>query len=288
MRTEDQVWTMPFVILSLVLYVIVVAIARRRPDWSRQLVFGSFAVALVAPAVGFGLLAYRIAEAAADRTSIGFADPPLYLWSTATVAILGVLAVVEAVRSRTLVLAYGSSAVFLITLLLVIAHFSPDNPQAYTVPVAVYLLGLVLTSWRRGTPFSEDVRIVLSSAEVLAGVILLGTTLVQSIGEEHLTYHFLLLGESIGYLILGLLLRRRLVAAPGLAFATVAAALLAVEGSGGGGILPPWAILALAGGALLALGFLFLVRLDIWQRLQRSAIGWWRDWEEADVSNDYR
>jgi hypothetical protein len=279
-QPADQVWTIPFVTLSLLVYSAALIIAPLFAAWSRHLVRGSFVAALVAPAVGFGLLAYRVAEAGVDSAPIEFSDPPLYLWSTGTVAIVGVLAAIEAVRSRTLALAYGSSLGFLATLLLVIGYLSPENPQFYTVPVAIYLLGLVLSAGRPGAHLSEDVRGLLAWTEVLAAGILLGTTLLQAIGETGLTYHFVLLGESIAYLLLGLVMRRKLMVVPALAFTTVAAALFAFEGKGGGA-LPPWAILAMAGGALLALGFLFLVRLDLWQRIQRSAAGWWRGWEEA-------
>jgi hypothetical protein len=237
---------------------------------------GAFAVALVAPAVGLGLLQYRVSDAAGE---IGFSDPPLYLWSTGAVAILGVLTAIEAVRSGELARVYGSSLVFLVTLLLVIGYFTPENPQAYTVPIGIYLLGLVWSAGQRRAVLSSDARTLLSFGELLAGGVLLGTTLLQAIDEEGLTYHFVLLTESIGYLLFGLMLRRKLMVVPGLAFATVAAALFAFEGEGGG-TLPPWAILAIVGGALLALGFLFLVRLDFWQRLQQAAVGWWRDWEE--------
>jgi hypothetical protein len=44
----------------------------------------------------------------------------------------------------------------------------------------------------------------------------------------------------------------------------------------GGGALPPWAVLALAGAALLLVGLLFLVRNDVWERLQASAARFWQ------------
>jgi hypothetical protein len=65
---------------------------------------------------------------------------------------------------------------------------------------------------------------------------------------------------------------------PGLAFAVVAEALFAFEREAGGG-LPPSAILALVGGFLLGVGFLFLMRRDPWERAQQTVLGWRTVWE---------
>ena len=80
------------------------------------------------------------------------------------------------------------------------------------------------------------------------------------------------------HLAVGLLLRRRLMVVPGLAFGAIAGALFAFERQAGGG-LPPWAILALVGVFLIGAGFLFLIRRDYWERAQRAALGWWQAWE---------
>jgi drug/metabolite transporter (DMT)-like permease len=76
----------------------------------------------------------------------------------------------------------------------------------------------------------------------------------------------------------GLLLRRRLMVVPALAFAAIAAALFAFEREAEGGV-PPWAILAIVGVFLIGVGFLFLVRRDFWERAQRAVLGWGQAWE---------
>jgi len=193
------------------------------------------------------------------------------------VAVLGLLVAVEAWRRRSMEAGYASSVVLLVALLLGIGHFRPENPQPYVVPIGLHLL---LTSWifsPRRVRVPEEFRELVKVAEVAAAGLLLGTTFIQTF-DDGTTYRFVLLGETITYLAVGLLLRRRLMVVPGLAFGAISGALFAFERQADGG-LPPWAILALVGVFLIGAGFVFLVRRDYWERAQRAALGWWQAWE---------
>jgi len=274
----DEVWPWPFAGLGVLLYGVGLLLLRATPRWGQPLRLSGLAIALFAPNVGFGLLSFRISEAMDIGETLPVAEPPLYLWSTGAVAFFGLLLATEAGRLRSLLLGYASSVVLLTALLLAIGHFQLENPQPYVVPIGLFLLATsrLLSARRKLLP--ADVILAPEFTEIAAAIVLLGTTLVQTFGEHGTTYRFVLLGETIAYLLVGLLLRRRLMVVPALAFAVLSGALFAFEIQAEGAP-PPWAILAIVGVALLGLGFLFLVRRDFWQRAQEMAVNWWRTWE---------
>ena len=274
---RDDVWPLPFVGMALALYAAAFLLERPAAAWAQTLRSSGLAIALFAPSIGYGLLAFRASEAADIGGTYLISEPPLYLWSMGAVAIFGLLLAVEAWRRRSMAAGYASSVILLVALLLGIGHFRPENPQAYVVPIGLQLLGTALLFDPRRVRVPEELRELVGVAEVAAAALLMGTTFIQTF-DDGTTYRFVLLGESIAYLAAGLLLRRRLMVVPGLASAVVAGALFAFERQTGGG-LPPWAILALVGGFLIGVGFLFLMRRDLWERAQRSVLGWWTAWE---------
>lgn len=276
---RDEVWPLPFVGMALVLYVSGVGLERPAPAWARALRLSGLAVALFTPNIGFGLLAFRASEAADIGQTFLISEPPLYLWSMGAVAVFGLLLAAEAWRARAMAVGYAASVTLLTALLLGIGHFRPENPQAYIVPIGLYLLGTArfLSPHRASLP--EDLRFLPSLTEIAAAGVLLGTTFLQTFNDGT-TYRFVLLGETIAYLAAGLLLRRRLMVVPALAFAAIAGALFAFELEAEGGV-PPWAILAIVGVFLIGAGFLFLVRRDFWERAQRAVLGWWQTWENG-------
>src|SRR5436309_2415048 len=83
------------------------------------------AYALVAPAVGFGLLAADANTARAKGEL--FETSALYQWSTLATAVVALLALVESSIARRGWLLAGASAIMLITILLQIGRFHPDN-----------------------------------------------------------------------------------------------------------------------------------------------------------------
>ncbi|MCJ7510642.1 MAG: zinc ribbon domain-containing protein [Dehalococcoidia bacterium] len=276
---RDEVWPLPFVGMAVVLYASSFSLEQLASSWARALRLSGLAVALFAPNIGYGLLAFRASEAADIGRTFVISEPPLYLWSMGAVAVFGLLLAAEAWRTRAMAVGYASSVTLLTALLLGIGHFRPENPQAYTVPIGLYLLGTArfLSPHRESLP--EDLAFLPNMAEIAAAGVLLGTTFLQAFNDDT-TYRFILLGESIVYLLAGLLLRRRLMVVPALAFAAIAAALFAFERQAEGGV-PPWAILAIVGVSLIGVGFLFLVRRDLWERAQRAVFGWWQAWEEG-------
>jgi hypothetical protein len=274
----DEVWPWPFVGLGALLYVIGLLLRRTAPGWGQPLRLSGLAVALFAPNVGFGLLSFRISEATDIGKTLPVAEPPVYLWSTGAVAFFGLLLTTEASRLRSLLLGYAGGVVLLTALLLGIGYLRLENPQPYVVPIGLFLLATARLLSSRRSLLSEDVRIAPEITEITAAIVLLGTTLIQTFGEHGTTYRFVLLGETIAYLLVGLLLRRRFMVVPALACAILSGALFAFE-MRAEGAPPPWAILAIVGVALLGLGFLFLVRRDFWQRAQETAVNWWRTWE---------
>jgi hypothetical protein len=276
LEPRDEVWPLPFVAMALVLYVSGFGLEQLASSWARSLRLSSLAIALFAPNIGYGLLAFRASEAADIGQTFVVSGSPLYLWSMGAVAVFGLLLAVEAWRTRAMAVGYAASVALLTALLLGIGHFRPENPQAYIVPIGLYLLGTARFLSPRRASLPEDFRSLPSLAEIAAAGILLGTTFLQTF-DDGTTYRFVLLGETIAYLLAGLLLRRRLMVVPALAFAAIAGALFAFDGEGERGV-PPWAILALVGVFLIGVGFLFLVRRDLWERAQRVVLGWWQEW----------
>ena len=277
-QPADEVWPLPFAGLGALLYGGGLLLLLAAPRWVQPLRLSGLAIALFAPIIGFGLLSFRINEAMDVGETILIVEPPLYLWSMGAVAFFGLLLAAEAGRIRSLLLGYASSVVLFTALLLGISYFQPENPQAYVVPAGLYLLGTArfLSAHRESLP--EDLRFAPDLTEIAAAAVLLGTTLVQTFGEDGTIYRFVLLGETTTYLLVGLLLRRRLMVLPALAFAALSGTLFAFEIEAEDAP-PAWAILATVGVVLLGLGFLFLMRRDIWRRAQEIAIGWWRAWE---------
>jgi hypothetical protein len=278
-QPRDDVWPLPFVGMALVLYASGFSLQRPASSWARALRLSGLAVALVAPNIGYGLVAFRASEAADIGQTFVMSEPPLYLWSMGAVAVFGLLLAAEAWRTRAVAVGYAASVALLTALLLCIGHFRPENPQAYIVPIGLYLLGTARFLSPRRASLPEDYRSLPSLAEIAAAGVLLGTTFLQTF-DGGTTYRFVLLGETIAYLAVGLLLRRRLMVVPALAFAAIAGALFAFEIEAEGGV-PPWAILAIVGVLLIGVGFLFLVRRDFWERAQRAVLGWWQAWEDG-------
>ena len=279
LQPADGVWPLSFSLAGISLYGAGLATQRWVPrPWAWHLRMTGLALALMSTGVGFGLLSYRLDKATDLGLTIPVSEPALYLWSTAAVAVLGLVAVAEALRTRSLTIGYAASLVLLVALLLAIGRLRPENPQAYVAPIGIYLLGYARFAGGHAKRLPEEMRTLIAPAELGAAGVLLGTTLIQALGDEGLTYEFVLLAETIVYVLAGLLLRRRLIVLPGLAFAGISGVLFALSGEGGGS-LPPWAILAIAGAALLALGSVLLGRRDIWEWAQRQVRGLWRSWE---------
>jgi len=218
-----------------------------------------------APTVGLLLLAIQ-----------GDPDPvatSLYVTTTAAVGFLGLLLAADAWLYRRLdPTGIGATLAFLLALLMGIGHFRPDNVQAYTVPVALYLLGGTVFLGRARV-LSDELKPLIPWLELTAAGVLLVPPASEFLASPGLMEVSLLLGEALAVLLLGVGARRRFLVLPGVGFIVVAALRQAFATGGGG--LPPWAVLAIAGAVVLGVGFSLLLQFDLWLRWHRAMVAWW-------------
>jgi len=159
-----------------------------------------------------------------------------------------------------------------VALLLYIGHFRPDNVQAYTAPLGVYLLAATSLALRlRALP--DSIAVLLQPIQALGAAILMGPSLAQSWDDGGWPYALLLLGE--GLLILGVALVQRW--AWLLSAATAFIVLDAIRYLfNAAQLLPSWAILALAGLLVMAAGVAILLGRERWTLWQQALQDWWR------------
>ena len=121
-----------------------------------------FALVGAAAAEAFILLADRIGRDA--LTGIQAVESPLYLASTAALALVGLVVLGEAWRRRHLALALIASVLGLTTLMMGVGHYHPENIQAYAIPGGIYTLvvAILLRRVRKALPV-EFQRVGLAS-----------------------------------------------------------------------------------------------------------------------------
>jgi hypothetical protein len=158
---------------------------------------------------------------------------------------------------------YGASAVIATAILMGIARITPNNPQAYAVPLGIYLFALsIYVAYERDL---GPIRMPAANG-LLAGavVVILGTTFAQSLIHP---WRYIFLGLLEGLILLGLtvFLRRRYGVALCVLFLTLTTlrAVFDVARS-----LPNWAVIGLLGLLLLIAAVVILLRRD---RLE----AWW-------------
>ncbi len=235
-----------------------------------------------------GLTALAFQAQAADeligddsqRTLAEFATLALVLTAAgAAVAIEGIWVRRERVwLPGTLVLVLG--------LLFAIASREYENPQAYTVPIALYLLFLGL-SYRTSPPLVR-VHMGLHEALLVAGVLVLVLpAAAQSIESEAGVYGFETIAAGLVFLTLGLILHARWLIPSGV----LTLSGVALRWATGGYVdIPYWLVLGAVGMVLLGGGLLLLSQRERWDALRRSAGRWWLetpaspgDWEPIRV-----
>jgi hypothetical protein len=254
---------------ALALYSAGFAVRRNLPAWSDALRSAGAAFGLVAPAIGFGILA--------DRTEAGIIDgedfetSALYEWSTLATGVAGLLAIAESAVARRGWLVVGGSAVMLVAILLQIGRFSPDNIQAYTAVIGAYLvlLGLIGLSRYRLVPGLDETAVYV---EALGAAIIMFPSLLQSL-EGVWRYELILLVEAAGFFAAGVALRRR-----GLLGISIAALVLV-----GGRVLfdalnavPNWIVALIIGMILLGIGLAILLGREQWTRWEERVASWWK------------
>ena len=240
--------------------------------WRRVGRYGSLALLGAAPVVGLVLLAVRSDQYA--LTGVEAVETRLYLASTAAVGLL-VVALLEGFwRYRRTTLAVTAGALGLVSLLMGIGHFHPDNVQVYTVPGGVYTLvvAILLGRVRKGLP--ESLNDLPGWLELSAALAILGPGLLQSF--ENVEFAGVVLGEAVVMLLIGVSMQRRLLVLPAVAFIGAIALRLTY---GVAWVLPSWMMLGIAGAFLLSLGLLLLMGRNTWSRWQQTVASWWMRWE---------
>ncbi|MDP9473223.1 MAG: hypothetical protein M3Q71_21605, partial [Chloroflexota bacterium] len=194
----------------------------------------------------------------------GLPDPQSPVFQQLVLAVLslaGILAVV-AVARQDVVRGYVASVLGLAAALMQIAVTEPGNPQAYSAPIALYLLG---ASWTR----RHDPRIYdpLTGA---GAALLLVPSLAQSFGPGGFIWALLCGAEALGFVVLGLVLGRRTPLAAGVVGLTLVVLRQTLDAANA---LPSWAIMGLVGVLLLGIGTLALAAREVlirWVEVARS------------------
>ncbi len=164
-----------------------------------------------------------------------------------------------------------ASAGLLAALLMAIATREPSNVQAYTAPIGAYLILIALTY--RDTACIIKPHLQLHEALMLFGALhLVLPPAAQSFDPGGGRYGLELIGIGVALLVAGLGLHARwLVAAAMLTITATAARLV----TGGYFAVPYWAILGVAGTALIGAGLLILSQRAAWDRFRIGVVNWW-------------
>ncbi|MCH7811121.1 MAG: hypothetical protein IH958_00635, partial [Chloroflexi bacterium] len=253
------------------LFAFYAAFRRQMPAWTDVALALAFLFAVVAPLAGWIRLS-SLADPQGLVGSISFEETALYQTSAAAVAIVGLLLLAQAWLVRRIEFAAGASALLMVALLLEIGHFRPENVQAYTAPLGVYLLAAgILASRVRELP--EEIETFIEPLQALGAAVIMGPSLVQSWQPGGWPYALILLGEGLAFLGLALVQRQLWLLGTAMGFVVLEAFRYLFEG---GRALPDWVTLTLAGLVLLAAGTAILLGRDTWLQWQASAQQWWR------------
>ena len=168
----------------------------------------------------------------------------------------GMLAI-DAWRRQDAIRGMAASALAMIALLMEIAIREPSNIQAYTVPLALYLLGLGWTQRRQAS--LQDMLLGAGAA------ILIVPTLLQAMNASGFNWLLLAGGEALALFIVGLILRLRVLIAAGIIAISLIVLRMLVDAVNA---LPSWMILLVIGLTLLAGGTVMVV----WKEALRARI----------------
>lgn len=243
---------------------------QRRPDWFMAQRWFAGAWAVLGVAVAAVLLVKPAARFLIDWQLLDLVLHRAYGPATLATFLCALAFLGDAVVTMRRPTGYGASAFFATALLMAIARVTPNNPQAYAVPLGLYLLGLsIYVAYERdlGPVRMPAANTLLSSAVV----VMLGTTFVQSLAHP-LRYILLGLAEGLALLAFTLFLRRRYGVALSLVFLvlTVLRALFDAANT-----LPNWAVIGFLGLALLGGGLAILLYRDRFDRWVAAAGARW-------------
>ncbi len=170
-----------------------------------------------------------------------------------------------------LALGAGASAILLAGILLEIAHLRPDNVQAYTAPLGLYVLALGLGAARvRDLP--RDLGQLGQPAQAVGALVLMGPSLEQAWGDDGGVLAVLLLVEAIALLALALVQRGLWLLATSTGFIVLDGLRYLFDAARA---LPNWMTVAIAGLVLIGAGVTILLTREQWTRWQDEVRSWW-------------
>jgi hypothetical protein len=218
-----------------------------------------------------GLLLVREQDTIAANESI--VNTEEWGLAAAVLAMAAAAIVAEGLRLRLRWVWLGGSVGLLAALLMAIATFEPENVQAYTAPLGIYLIAVGLT-FRHSPEFFGD-NIYAHEALMVAGALFLVLPAAeQSFEPGGGKFGLELLGIGVAMLLVGLLLHARwLVAA---AVVTLTATALRMV-TGGLVSTPYWLLLGLAGTLLIGFGLLVLLERERWDQFRMYVVRWWQE-----------
>ncbi len=252
------------------LFALYAGLRNREAEWSRVVQALAFAYLVAAPIAGWVRLSI-LADPDGFIGTDSFEATALYQTSAAAVLLLGAFVAVQGWLLNRMEIVAVASTLLMVALLLEIGHFRPDNMQAYTAPLGVYLLAGASFALRLRT-LPTGLRPLVEPVQALGAAVLMAPSLEQSWEDGGWPYALLLLGE--GLFVLGLALVQRwlwlLAAATGFIVLDALRYLFNTAQ-----LLPNWAILALAGTLVMAAGVAILLGRERWTVWQRTVQAWW-------------
>ena len=253
------------------LFVAYALLRRRYERWSLVAVTLAFAYSVAAPIAAW----VRLNDLAQPTGFVGtqhFEKTLLYETAAASVGALAVLLVGLAWFQRRAEMAVAATALMMVALLLEVGHFRPENVQAYTAPLGVYVLAVALLALRFSR-LPSDAREAVGVAELAGALLIMAPTFVQSFERGAWAYGVILLFEGLG--LVGVAIVRRRLWLLGASTGFVVADGLHYLFFSGGPVLPNWVLLAIAGTLVMAAGTAILLGRDQWTRWQSAVEDWW-------------
>ncbi len=259
------------------LFAVCAALRSRYQSWSQAAMGLAFAYAVAAPVVGWVRL-WELAEPSGFVSGQHFEKTLLYESAAASLTILAFLLVGLAWLQRRVEIAAGATALMMAALLLEVGHFRPDNIQAYTAPLGVYVLAAALLALRlRSLP--EDIRDALGVGELGGALLLMAPTFFQSLHHGAWAYGTILLVEGLALVGVAVVRRRLWLLCSSTGF--VVADGLHYLFFSGGPTPPTWVLLSVAGMLVMAAGTGILLGREQWTVWQAGIEAWWSREAEA-------
>ncbi|MBX0329424.1 hypothetical protein K2Z83_17270 [Oscillochloris sp. ZM17-4] len=206
--------------------------------------------------LGLSLLA--AAALAADLPLAG--DLPALAFALAS---LGLLLATLAVRLRQIGFGYAAGAALVAAGMCQLADWGVRELQGYVLPAGIYLLALAA-----GLRRFQGRRTVSQVIEAGAAMLMLGTTLGQSIQAGGVWHELLLCGESLAVVGYGVLLRLRVPFLSGVGFFVAGVLWMVVDNVQ---LTNQWVLFGVVGGLMIA-AYVLLERYQ--ERLLRAGRAW--------------